>query len=62
MGLLHDPAAVHHRDAVGESCHHRQVVADQEQRGALAPEFGQQGQHLGLHGDVACGGRLVGDQ
>ncbi len=60
---LHDPARVHHGDPVGPAGHHAQVVTDQDDRRAqFRPEPAEQVQDLLLHGDVECGGGLVGDQ
>lgn len=60
--VLHDPAGVHDQDAVADVGDHRDVVADQEERGPLlAADVLQQRQHLALHRHVEGGGRLVGD-
>ena len=52
-GALHEPAQVHHRHAVCQVTHHREVVCD-EQVGESAPrlEVGEQVQNLRLDGDV----------
>ncbi len=61
LGALDDPAAVHHRDRIGEVGDHAHVVGDHDDRGAEAvPHLAQQVEDLGLHGDVQRGGRLVG--
>ncbi len=60
---LHDLAAVHHGDPVGEVGDDAHVVGDQQDPGTgLGGEPAQQVEDLGLHRDVQCGGRLVGDQ
>lgn len=60
--LLHHSAVAHHRHAVGQSAHHRQVVADHDEAGATALHFRKQVEDLRLHGDIQRGGRLVGDE
>ena len=60
---LHQLAALHHADAVGEAAHQVQVVGDEQQRHAhLALQLVQQRQDLRLDGHVQRGGRLVADQ
>ncbi len=57
-------AQVHHRDAVGDVAHHRQVVGDEdvgETRIALL-QFLQQVDHLRLDRDIQRRDRLVQDQ
>ena len=61
--LLHDPAAVHHGNAVGGFGDQAEVVGDQDHGGAGAPaRRGEHLHHLRLDGDVERSGRLVGDQ
>ena len=60
---LDDAAVAHHHQVVGHQRHQGDVVGDEQQRRALGgDQFGEQRQHLGLHGDVERGRRLVGDQ
>ena len=60
---LDDPAAVHHRDPIGDLGDHAEIVGDQDQAHAgLGLELLEQRQDLRLHGDVERGRRLVGDQ
>ena len=62
-GPLDDPAGVHDHDPVGDVGDHAEVVGDE--RGCGAEPVAQVAQHVedpGLHGDVECGGGLVGDQ
>ena len=60
--LLDDPAGVHHRHAIGGFGDHAEVVGNQQQRQVeLALHLAQQVENLRLHGDIECGGRLVGD-
>src|SRR5215218_1222752 len=56
-------AGIHHHDAIGGLGDDAEVVGD-EQHGhaAVALQALEQRQHLRLHRDVECGGRLVGDQ
>ena len=62
VGDLDDLAQVHHRDAVGDVAHHRQVVGDEHVRQVqLVLQVLQQVHHLGLDGHVERGDRLVGD-
>lgn len=59
---LHDSAEIHHRDAVAEVAHHRQIVADEQIGGAeRALQLEQQIQDLAAHRDVEGGDRLVTD-
>ena len=63
VGRLDDLSGVHHRDAVGATGHHAEVVGDEQDRhAAIAPQLLEQLEDLGLHRDVERGGRLVGDQ
>ena len=57
---LDDPADIHHRDAVADMLHHRQVVRD-EQIGDAQPvlQFQHQVDDLRLHRNVQRGDRLV---
>jgi hypothetical protein len=59
---LHSAPGVHHLHPVGEPGDHPEVVGDQHDpcAGDLTGG-GQDSQHLGLHRDVQCGRRLVGD-
>ena len=59
---LDDLARVHHHHPVGHLGDDAEVVGDQHQPEAhLLLQLPEQLQHLGLHGDVERGGRLVGD-
>ncbi len=59
---LHDPADVHHRDAVADVLDHRQVVRDEEVgEPQLVLQLEQQVEDLRLHRDVERRHRLVGD-
>ena len=59
---LHDPTAIHHRDAVGESGDDAEVVADEDDAGMGLPlGDAQQIEDLGLDRHVQCRGRLIGD-
>ena len=59
---LHQRAAEHHRDAVGQVGDHAHVVGDQQDAGVqLVLQLAQQVKDLGLHRDIQGGGRLVGD-
>ena len=61
--LLHHLAGVHHHHLVGHVGDHAEVVGDQDDRGAeLLLQAAHHLEHLGLHGDVERGGRLVGDE
>ena len=61
--LLDDLALQHHADPVGDAPDDAEVMRDEQHRHAQAfLQFLQQLQDLGLHGDVECRGRLVGDQ
>ena len=60
---LHDPAEVHHRHTIAEELNCRQIMCDEEAREAhVALEVAEQVENRGLHRDVECGDRLVGDQ
>ena len=59
---FHQRAEIHHRHAVGDVAHHRQVVGDEQQRETQRfLQFVQQVHHLRLHGHVEGGDRLVAD-
>ena len=61
--LFHQLAAIHDANALTDIGDHAQIVADQQHRGAaLAAQFCNQPQHLGLHGDIQGGCRLIRDQ
>jgi hypothetical protein len=60
--VLDDLAVAHHGDVVGQPGHHREIVADQDDRRPALLGLGQQVEDLRLHGHVEGGGRLVGDQ
>jgi hypothetical protein len=63
VGGLSDLPGVHHRDPVGASGDHPQIVGDQDHRHAQAlPQVVDQLQDLLLDGHVQGGGRLVGDE
>ena len=60
--LLHDPAAVHNRDAVAQIVLHVQVVGDEEHREICAcVDFIKQVENLGAYGYVKSGGRFIRD-
>ena len=60
---LHDPAAAHHHDPVGDVVDHREVVADEEiGQAQLVLQVLQQVEDLGLDRDVQRRDRLVADQ
>src|SRR5664279_1298047 len=60
--FLDEPARIHHRDLVGNVRNDSQVVGDQDEAHvALRLKIGEQLHDLRLHGDVQCGGGLVGD-
>ena len=59
---LHDAPEVHHRDAVGDVPHHREVVRDEDVgQPEVALQVGEQVDDLRLDGDVERGDRLVAD-
>ena len=58
---LDDLPGVHHRDAVGDLGDDAHVVGDEQQHGVAGP-LAQHREHLGLHGHVQRGRRLVGDE
>ncbi|MNE55462.1 hypothetical protein D3C80_1502970 [compost metagenome] len=60
--LLDDHAVVHHRHPVGQARNHRQVMADDQHRRAVAAQGFEQAQYLGLHRGIQRRGRLVGNQ
>ena len=59
---LHDVSVAHHGDAVGDAGHDGQVVADEQQAGALALEAVEQVEDLGLDVHVERGRGLVRDE
>ena len=61
-GDLHDPADIHHGDAVADVLHHAQIVRD-EQVGKAQPilQIEHQVEYLRLHRYIERGYRLVGD-
>ena len=60
--LLGDRAEIHYDHAVREVAHQRQIVADEQERGAvLALDLHEQLGDRRLHRDVERGDRLVGD-
>ena len=60
---LHDPAQVHHRDAVGDLADDRQIVGDQDQaKVGVLDQLTQQVGHLGLSRCVQRADGLVGNQ
>src|SRR4051794_27542517 len=60
---LDDLAVLHHADVVRKSAHDPKIMGDEQHRHAEARlQVLQEFQDLRLHGDVECGGRLVGDQ
>ena len=62
-GLLDDVAGLEDHDAVGQLGHHAHVVGDEQDGGAdPVAQPPEQGEDLGLHGDVERGRRLVGQQ
>jgi hypothetical protein len=57
-----DPAGVEHRDAIGNLCGDTEIVGDEDDAATdLVAKPTKQTQHLGLHGHVERGRRLVGD-
>ena len=59
---LHEAAAIHDGDVVGEDLHHRQIVADEEEGQALTvAQIHQQVEHLRLDRKIEGGDGLVGD-
>lgn len=62
-GLFDDPPQVHHRDAVRQVLHGREVVGDEQAaEAAVALEVREEVEDGRLHGHVERGGRLVGHQ
>ena len=60
---LHDVTGVEDDDPVGELGDNPHVVGDEEDGGADAlPQPAEQGQDLGLHGDVQGRRRLIGEE
>ncbi len=63
IAALDDQAVVHDQHPVGDLGDDAEVVGDQDRRqAAFAVEPLEQGEDLGLHGDVERRRRLVGDQ
>ena len=63
LALLDDPPEIHHRDAVGDMPHHRQIMRDEEVGEAeFALEILQQVDDLRLDRDIERRHRLVEDQ
>jgi len=61
--LLDDSPGVHDGDAVGDLRDDAEIVRDEKERKLeFAAKILQQRENLLLHGDVECGGRLVGDE
>ena len=60
--LLHDFPVAHHQHAIRQLGDHRQIVADQQQRVAVATALRQQLQDLPLHRHIQRRGRLIGNQ
>ena len=61
--FLDQRPGIEHADAVAHLGDHREVVADEQDRGCdLTAQLGYEVQHLGLHRGVEPGGRLVQDQ
>ena len=60
---FHEPTGVHHGEAIGEACHHAQVVGDQQHGHAeLGAQASQELEDLRLDRDVKRRGGFVGDQ
>ena len=60
---LHDAALFHHRHTGAELTHHMEVVGDEENGHSHLPvQPLQQGQYLGLNGDIQRRGGLVRQQ
>ena len=59
---LDDASRVHDRDAVGDARHDADVVRDQHDGESAVARPAQHVDHLRLHGDVECRGRLVRHQ
>lgn len=60
---LHNPSAIHYGDAVADAAHQMDVVADEDDgQSPLFLEPQQQGDNLGLDGNVQGSGGLVGNQ
>src|ERR1700674_1780331 len=56
-------AGIHYRDAIGESCKQRWIVADyQNRRPMLPPNLQQERENLCLQCRVEFAGRFIGDQ
>ena len=60
---LHDSAAIHDGDAIGQVPDHADIMADEQQREAeLVAQFGKQVEGRGLHGDVEGGDGFVANE
>ena len=60
---LDDLAAIEHVDLVAEPGHDTEIVGDHDQRGArVLDQFLEQGEDLGLDGDVQGSGGFVRDE
>ncbi|MCY1498872.1 hypothetical protein D9M68_328690 [compost metagenome] len=60
---LDQNAFLHHHDVVGDLGDDTEIMGNDEDRhSGLLLQFLEQGEHLGLHGDVECRRRLIGDQ
>jgi len=58
---LRDGTEVHHRDRIGEIAHDREIVRDEDERGAARGlDLGQEIHDRHLHRDVERGHRLIG--
>jgi hypothetical protein len=62
-GLFDDVAMLHNCNVVCNLAYHSEIVRDEEHREGVSPaQFTEEGDDLGLDGDVERGGGLVGDQ
>src|SRR5262252_4333214 len=62
-GKFYNAAQVHHTDAIRDVMHDGQVVRDEEVREAeIALQVLHQVEHLRLHRDVECRGRLIANE
>ena len=60
--FLHQAPGVHHAEPIAQIGMHRQVMGDEQQRGAdLALDFADHRQHVLLHDHVQRRGRLIRD-
>ena len=59
---LHNLAALHHANPVGNTPHDAQIMGDEQHRQPLSRlQLGQQVQNLRLHRHIQRGRRLIGD-